>query len=715
MVTVTKSTGFYDVGTDGYNWSDEDLGIDISSLTDWTLSTPDTSYISVLEEIQGHAKVVAITHTGGAAPKITLDIAANDRDAVECYLRMNSLAGDGFIEIGGSVTSQTARLFLDDGDIAYTDNTGNHDTGDDWEASKWYHCGIAWRITGAAAFAPWGTALAEGEFSIKVGDTVYGPYTLKSDEDITYIEFYSLGYSLYVDAIAFESDGDYTLGDNEDLLVATSISNDLIYEMKIHHPTTLEKARVRFGDNNYTEYFPIMVCRIDYSETITLGSIIQVTDNHTSAGATASEVIFKGEVVKKITSKMKSFQPLYLVYSNAKEMNYIKPNASYTKDTDGFISDVLTNLCDKLTEGTLVDGADLGTFSAVGDKSFEYYIRQCAKLDGYISYIDPANGADNADLMYDAGDTDTGVNIDESTAYLQALISVESIDEHINQVYVRGGISSDGTRAVGSASDTTSQGLYGVIPTYDSDSTLNTDALCNTKADQILADNEYGNKKVTLLYRYSTEGMLQPGETVTFDWDSSVKNIGYDIEQEQYIIALNVYDVKTSQNRLTLYSSIYYGKQSDADVLQETSHLALLNSENIETNAGEIDLENYLEWNDADNNGWEIDHGDTTEDSAWHELDLDSYVTVHSGAIGAVFRVSMSDSNGSIVYGLFRSTTQSNGYQVACGLSQGASAAPFRLDLECMIPLDSDNKFDYYFVNTVTSLGMIVNWWIIGH
>jgi len=472
------------------------------------------------------------------------------------------------------------------GKFRYYDGSWNDIAGPTPSDDEWHHVSIEFNNSGGNIDLRGDGNLADHFWRVYIDDVEYGDYALANNNspDRIKLETGASGYVWgYWDAIGYDWDGSYSIGDNRTLEYVT-ITESNIKKLQIHNPTTLKPARVKFGNKNYERWYPIAVAHVHKDEAISLGTTIEVTENHTSAGSTASEVVFKGEVVKKLVKRSLIFLPQYLIFSNGKEMDDRYPEGSYTKDTDGYISDILTNDCDKLTEGTLSDGEDLGTFTVAGDKNFTSIIRQCAKIDGFIGYVDPANGADNADLMYNDGSTDTGIDIDESSSTLRGLLSVEDIDEHINYVMVRGGIQSDGTRAESTAAeDSTSQDIYGIIPFYDVDTTLNTDALCTTKASAILAENEYGRKIVKLRYLDTAKGMLQHGENVTFDWDSSVKDIGFDIAQDQFIIALNVFDYKSKINTLTLMSGIYYPPQSTDDIVQETSHLAMQNAANIAT------------------------------------------------------------------------------------------------------------------------------------
>jgi len=717
MVTIEKSKAGLYQGT--YNFENDTEGDVPTGWAEYLGGSGRTVAVRTGRLTPYHYKIVEVS-TGGTyeACYQTFTAGIQTEGTVEFYIQHASEMHDDrrvLVYIGQSTTSYALIFGIRNSKWVYTTDLTNFTQigAEVPEQNKWYHISIDFDSVGG--YDPKGDgALAADKWRVYIDGTEYGDYDTHVDDNIDTIGLYvysGAGKTTYgyFDAIGYSWDGDYDIDDNLSLEESyDTMTNTNISQLILHHPTTLKPTSVRFGKDTYSKYYPVCVAQISADEDISLGTLIKITDNITSNSATASEVIFKGEVVKKLFF---GNAVQYLIFSNAKEMDSIFPTGEYTKDTDGYISDILSNDCSKLTEGTLSDGADLGTFTAGGDKSFTSIIKACAKMDGFVAYIDSSAGASNANLMYNDGSTDTGVNIDESTSYLRGLRKVEQIDEHINKMTVRGGIKSNGARATDDYEDTTSQGLYGVVPAYDSDTTLTTDAQCLAKATALLASKQYGLLEVVIGYQYSTEGMLQPGETVTFDWDSSVKNIGFDIPSDQYVIAHNAYDVKNSMNILSLMSVIYYGPQDTEEKLEETSHIALQNSDNISANTTNIAACNYLEYDDDDPAANDITQADLTIDGAWHECDLDSYKSVPSGAIGAIFKASCKDNTVSMLFRV-RHTSQSNVYQAHAMRTQVANLYN---DSLLFAPLDANNKFDYYVDNGMDNVALTVLWWVREH
>ena len=100
--------------------------------------------------------------------------------------------------------------------------------------------------------------------------------------------------------------------------------------------------------------------------------------------------------------------------------------------------------------------------------------------------------------------------------------------------------------------------------------------------------------------------------------------------------------------------------------------------------------------------------GDFTIDGAWHELDLDSFVTVPNGAIGFFAKAVVRDTGPNYELNV-RHTSQSNEEQrcpVNCQVANVYIPSLF------LVPLDGDNKFDYRCSAGLNECYLTVLWWI---
>ncbi|MCP4585300.1 hypothetical protein [Pseudoalteromonas sp.] len=556
---LKSSAGTYKVGDGGYNFKDL-VGTSVPD-GNWSDDDAGAAVSEIIAQYTSHQFVLKMNDDDCDWRYIFAD-GEQTSGTIEFYMCsidnsvFDSMTTGGFT-IRDNITDCFGMRFKNN-KFEVLDNDGG---GADWnaiaagpttETNKWYHISIRWESTAGAY-----QGLAEDDFKVFIDGTEYGDYNFANAGDPDRIRLMGLDDCIIrFDAFGFDWDGTYSIGDNKTLEVDTTITS------------SVSKCLISFPKEGYPE----ADMQIESDEALTLGTTIQIKDNYTSNGVTNDNtLIFDGEVI----SKDGNYPPTYHLRSSAKEMDTTRQytSATYTKDTDGLIAQIISDGdVDYITNGSLTDGADLGTISLEGDKTFRRILDDCARIDGYTWYLHP-----DGSLYYNTGAVDTGVDIDGSDN-TGLVLSAFDMDEHVNRVEILGGFKSDGTPAKGSAEDTTSQGVYGIVKFRDTDAMLNTDALCNTKAAAILAKAEYPPQTVIIRYLDTSKGFLQSGETLSLAWDFEVLD---EIIEDEYIIDDNIYNAITGESMLTVSSGLMFHEKKDLLIIQENSQMIQQNATSI--------------------------------------------------------------------------------------------------------------------------------------
>lgn len=255
---------------------------------------------------------------------------------------------------------------------------------------------------------------------------------------------------------------------------------------------------------------------------ITKNMIMQFYLNYTTATATSEEIVFEG-LITNFTEEV--LQSITLISPAKKEIKVILPVGDFTKDTDGLILQLIIDNNNYITEGTLSDGGDLGTIALGGVLTEETIFDGCAKFDGFIWYFDPTG-----QLFYNNGTVDSGVDYTQTNAL--SGVNISHVHEEYNKIKVRGGYV-DGVQVESAwQEDLESQQEFGINERIFLISFLNTVALCNTAASNILTILAKDPLRVKFTIKDTTKGYIQVGETITFEYAASGKTVASD----QFII-----------------------------------------------------------------------------------------------------------------------------------------------------------------------------------
>ena len=228
-----------------------------------------------------------------------------------------------------------------------------------------------------------------------------------------------------------------------------------------------------------------------------------------------------------------------------------------------------------------------------------------------------------------------------------------------------------------------------------------------TEANQ-LGDNLYNIFSADTIFlglEIEGEGFMEPGKTIQIQNQKQIT-----ITQDDFLIISYVYDPKQDiYISMILSDNIITPREFKKKLKEESRDIDTAIRQTLENQANIGGSSNtYLEYDDDDPAANQIDVGDLTVDSAWHELDLDSFVTVPSDAIGFFAEVIMRDVGGGHLQIKFRSTAQSNAVQRVELYTTESDYMGYVVP----IPLDATNKFDYWVENGMDNVFINVLWWI---
>lgn len=307
----------------------------------------------------------------------------------------------------------------------------------------------------------------------------------------------------------------------------------------------------------------------DYSEakiqyrsdklSISEGQFIQLIGIHSENGASNSNsVVFEGIAERPDKEKHRNV----LVVNEGIEMDEVKPSGSKSGRSDQIISDVNDDgEIDYISDGTLSNGAAMGTVVLGGDKSWRRIMNQFRDIDEFLWYLKP-----QGEFYYDDGTVDTGINLE-----FEAGVDTDKIDDvhafeitGINKVIVYGAIV-DGVQTEGSADDLADQQANGIKKMVIRDALLNTNALCNTKAAALLSRDLDSVTVVRFKFRKTTVGYIQVGQTITFKYIST--NIS--ISSGQFIVERFVLDALSDENYVQITSALNFDYGELNEILPE--------------------------------------------------------------------------------------------------------------------------------------------------
>jgi hypothetical protein len=269
--------------------------------------------------------------------------------------------------------------------------------------------------------------------------------------------------------------------------------------------------------------------------------LISIKDTFTTAGSTSTEVIFEGYV----ESFNDGIVQTATLRSPAQELFNIWPNGEYSGRSDEIIVDLIEGYCKYITEGTLSNGGAMGTIEFLGDKNMFEILHDLCLFDNFIWYITPTGA-----FYYNNGTVDTTENFTQAANVAQ--VSRIPAKKPINTVVIRGGFVS-GTQVTSDGSHVSQIDIdsKGINPYRRTHSHLDTNALCNTTATNVLARWDTQPEMVELTIYKPSVGLMQEGETITFEYTGNVT-----VASDQFGIREVIWDAKRKTGKYIISDQI---------------------------------------------------------------------------------------------------------------------------------------------------------------
>ncbi len=547
-----SQAGIFDVSDDGFNFKDEAYG------TYYSAKQPSGWYLNIgyIVDYKGHTKCIKLTEA-------SRDFSAGQDYGVMdgWFLTTRDIGGANDLIIAlrdsGAATVGYVRIDCDTLDVFLmaADTTLNI------TSDTWFHVSFEWNNSGGNKDLRGDGNLADGDCRVYInGDQCGADQALNNGNDVTYGFFDGTNEDDYFDAICFTNltdwNTDYSLDDNLTLAVDTSISTSNIYESTVHGRVMAHKKAEM---------------TIDASENISKGTEIEITDNYSESGATASEVIFKGMV----TSMSKNEPYKYLVESLAKEDLLDKPTNDESGRSDEIITAQTADI-NHIADGTHENGTAMGDMVFLGTKNYSRIWTNLAKFEGSFWYT--WYDAGTLKINFNDTDTDTGVNIDQDDNI--KILDTGSPARRITKIVVQGLDLASGS-ATASADDITNYGTN-IFPHVDR--TLSA-ALCGTAATNMLAVLNNDVQIIRFQYEIPGVGYIQEGQTITFAFEEEGSTT---VNSAEFIVGECVYDSVNGSGNLILMSHPYYGDIDSKHLVQENSNQIDQNTTSVSTNTTSI-------------------------------------------------------------------------------------------------------------------------------
>ena len=258
------------------------------------------------------------------------------------------------------------------------------------------------------------------------------------------------------------------------------------------------------------------------------GMFIIILDTFTTAGSSSLRTIFEGYVDSFKEGRAK----IAKLFSPADDLYNIKPSGDYSGRSDQIIVSLIGDYCEYVTAGTLSAGGAMGTLTFYGDKTMFKIINELALFDNFIFALTPEGALD-----YNDGTIDTQENF-TLTSHISNVKKLEG-KRAINDVLIKGAIV-DGVQVTsdGSHVNQTDIDTNGRNPYERTHSHLNTNALCNTTAANILT--RLGTQALITEFSHNdaSVGLMQEGETITLEYTGA----DFSISSDQFGIRESIYD-----------------------------------------------------------------------------------------------------------------------------------------------------------------------------
>lgn len=278
---------------------------------------------------------------------------------------------------------------------------------------------------------------------------------------------------------------------------------------------------------------------------------VRIIGPYTVDGSTTSDqVIFEG-IAKKPTKGRTQF---VLIENQGSEMDQVQPRGSKSGRTDEIIVDInndgAPNGPEYIRDGILSAGGAMGNLELEGAKDYREVVNDFAEHDAFLWNLRPQGTLD-----YNNGSIDSGADIRfDGSTYTDVILQLKSwIIAKLNQIIVNGSINTaTGLLYTGKWDDEDDQLENGINSVTIEDAQLNTNALCQAKADA-MGGNESERTRARFKFRKVSYGFIQPGQTITFKYD--ITNY-ITIDEAQFIVDKMIMNIKSEIGFIEISSSL---------------------------------------------------------------------------------------------------------------------------------------------------------------
>lgn len=274
---------------------------------------------------------------------------------------------------------------------------------------------------------------------------------------------------------------------------------------------------------------------------ISAGMFITISDTFTTAGSTSTEIIFEGYVEPFQDQKLQRVT----LRSPANELKNIFPEGDYSGRSDQIIVSLLTDYAKYITPGTLSAGQAMGQIHYNGDKSLFQILFEFALTDNFIWGLSQIGV-----LYYNDGTIDSIINIAESDPISK--VRKYKGPRAYNEIKIKGTIAGGNQVEGDIAENLQDQQENGYNPFIRTISHLNTNALCTITETNILTRWGTQATLVEFFHRDINIGVIQSGETITFQNNKIDPNVG----SAQFLIKLIIYNAKNQSMIYTISDRI---------------------------------------------------------------------------------------------------------------------------------------------------------------
>ena len=568
--------GIYDVGNEGYNLQDTPEGTAVPDAT-WSDNDGTDCVTSVHSDKEGHIKVFKLYGPNGAANCNWIHSFTDSGQkygTIEYWMLSEGVGPEIWIQSGSNILT---RFQYNLSHWRYKDSVGwNNIPGEPaFSINTWYHISIDFECTAGGYDSRGDGALAQFKIRIYIDDVEYGDFDFHQSDNnngaTKFSMFSNVTSTSYIDAIAWSWDATYSIGDNKTEL-APSLSASNIYNFKIKHA----KEDIIRG-----------IAKINQNESITIGSEIQVYGfPYTSSQTTQNTWTYSLLVI----NKDEKYPPTYTLESKLREIDKVESKLSFTtKEVDYILEHVCqSNLNHGNWGGVSQTLTNSLTIDLGGDLAVRDILDDAIKLQGFTWYETPDQSGANTNMIYfrESGENASGVSIDQNQSHANcAITGMKRAHDIYNRVEVEGSAG-----ASGFDNDSGSQTTFGINIFTERATLLNNQTLCNAMADSILSFVLAPPKRIKIRGKWKATdyGMLQPGETVSFAWDSKAWD---EVPTTACIIESFEMDLKTNIWTMILTTAQTY--QMANDIQRKNSHLIEQNRTEISTNATNFTEQHY--------------------------------------------------------------------------------------------------------------------------